>query len=102
MQFETEEPAHRGFASLRQAGKSFMTMDAVIVAYRQGGAVDIIDASLFVHTAEQEKYQRHKGSFLYGNELLVAGHARKILAQQGHSKPMVEVLQILEAGTMQY
>ena len=77
-------------------------MDAVIVAHRQSGAVDVIDASLFAHTAAQEEEPRHQGSLLYGHQLLVAGQARKTWAQHRHGIPRVEVLQILEAVTMQH
>ena len=49
------------------------------VAYRQRGTVDVVDAGLFAHAAEQEKSQWYASPFLHCDELLIAGHAGEIL-----------------------
>ena len=44
----------------------------------------------------QEEHQRHEGTFLQGDEVLVARHAGKVAAQQWLGKAVIEALEMLE------
>ena len=46
VQLEAEEPAHRGLAALGQTGKDLVPANAMIIADRQGGGVDVINPVL--------------------------------------------------------
>ena len=53
------------------------------VAHRQGGGIDVVEPGPEV--AEEEEHQRHEGTFLQGDEVLVARHAGKVAS--GSAKP---------------
>jgi hypothetical protein len=60
-----------------------MPVDAMSVAHRQGGGVDVVEPGPQV--AEEEDHQRHEDTFLQGDEVLIAGHAGKVAS--GSAKP---------------
>jgi hypothetical protein len=45
----------------------------------------------------QEDHQRHEDTFLQGDEVLIAGHAGKVTAQQRLGETVIEALEMLEA-----
>jgi hypothetical protein len=45
---------------------------------------------------DEEEHQRHKDTFLQGDEVLVARHAGKGAAQQRLGKAVIEALEMLE------
>ena len=47
--------------------------------------------------ADEEEHQRHEGTFLQGDEVLIAGHAGKVAAQQRLGEAVIEALEMLEA-----
>src|SRR5690349_19305321 len=53
MQLQAEEPARAGLATLGQAGKHLVALDATRVTHRQGRAVDVIDPCPSSHPGEQ-------------------------------------------------
>jgi hypothetical protein len=97
VQFEAKEPAHRGLAALGQIGKHLVSANAMIVADRQGGGIDVVEPGLGPQVTVQEEHQRHENAFLQGDEVLVARHAGKVAAQQRLGEAMVEALEMLEA-----
>ena len=60
-----------------------MPVDAMIIAHRQGGGVDVVEPG--PQAAEQGEHQRHEDAFLQADEVLVAGHAGKVAS--GSAKP---------------
>ena len=60
VQLEAKEPAHRGLAALGQTGEDLVSVDAMGVADRQGGGVDVIDPGPGPQAAEEEDHQRHE------------------------------------------
>src|SRR5688572_25946944 len=97
VQLEAEEPAHRGLAALGQTGEDLVPVDAMIVADRQGGGVDVIDPDPGPSVADEKEHQRHDDTFLPGDEVLVAGHAGKVAAQQRLGEAVMEALEMFEA-----
>ena len=77
VQLEAEEPAHRGLAPLGQTGKDLVPANAMIVADRQGGGIDVVDPGPGPEVADEEEHQRHEDTFLQGDEVLVTGQAGK-------------------------
>ena len=94
---EAEEPAHRGLAALGQIGKHLVPANAMIVADRQGGGIDVVEPGPGPEVADEEDHQRHEGTFLQGDEVLVARHAGKGAAQQRLGEAVIEALEMLEA-----
>src|SRR6187549_993184 len=94
---EAEEPAHRGLAPLGQTGEDLVPVDTMIVADRQGGGVDVIEPGPGSPVADEEEYQRHEDTFLKGDEVLIAGHAGKVAAQQRLGEAVIEALEMFEA-----
>ena len=68
----------------------------MIIADRQGGGVDVVDPGPGPEVTVQEDHQRHEGTFLQGDEVLVARHAGKVAAQQRLGKAVIEALEMLE------
>jgi hypothetical protein len=47
--------------------------------------------------AEEKEHQWHENTFLQGDEVLIAGHAGKVAAQQRLGEAVIEALEIFEA-----
>src|SRR5215210_2373630 len=90
VQLEAKEPAHRGLATLSKTGKDLVPVNAMIIADRQGGGVDVVEPGPGPQVAEEEEHQRHEGTFLPGDKVLVTGHAGKGAAQQRLGKAVIE------------
>jgi hypothetical protein len=45
---------------------------------------------------DKEEHQRHEGTFLQGDEVLVARHAGKVAAQQRLGEAVIETLEMFE------
>ena len=73
-----------------------MPANAMISADRQGGGVDVIEPGPGPKVADEEEHQRHEDAFLPGDEVLVAGHARKIATQQRLGEAVIEALEMFE------
>src|SRR5918995_1674158 len=58
VQLEAEEPAHRGLAALGQIGKHLVPANAMIVAHRQGGGIDVVEPGPGPQVTVQEEQQR--------------------------------------------
>src|SRR3954454_21846980 len=60
VQLEAEEPAHRGLAALGQIGKYLVPGNAMIVADRQGGGIDVYSVHVrtrkFRNPAKTKRY----------------------------------------------
>ena len=96
VQLEAEELAHRGLAALGQTGKDLVPANAMIIADRQGGGVDVVEPGPGPLVADEEEYQRHEDAFLQGDEVFVAGHAGKVAAQQRLGEAVIEALEMFE------
>jgi len=46
----------------------------------------------------QEDHQRHEDTFLQGDEVLIAGHAGKVAAQQRLGKAVIEAVPKINEG----
>ena len=80
-----------------QTGEDLVPANAMIVADRQGGGVDVVEPGLGPQVAEEEEHQRHEDAFLQGDEVLVARHAGKVAAQQRLGEAVIEALEMFEA-----
>ena len=97
VQLEAEEPAHRGLAALGQIGKHLVPANAMIVA-TEGRGVDVIDPGPSPQVADEEDHQRHKDTFLQGDEVLIARHAGKGAAQQRLGEAVIEAVPKINEG----
>src|SRR3954470_22619233 len=70
--------------------------NAMIIADRQGGGVDVVDPGPGPQAADEKDHQRHEDAFLQGDEVLVAGHAGKVAAQQRLGEAVIEALEMFE------
>src|SRR3954462_12597872 len=102
VQFEAEEPAHRGLAALGQIGENLVPADAMIIADRQRGGIDVVEPGPGPQVADEEDHQRHEDTFLQGDEVLVAGHPGKVAAQQRLGETVIAALEMLEACTVNH
>ena len=88
VQLEAEEPAHRGLAALGQTGKDLVPANAMIIADRQGGEVDVVEPGPGPQVTDEEEHQRHEGTFLQGDEVLDSRACRErsnvYVALSGH------------------
>jgi hypothetical protein len=48
--------------------------------------------------ADEEDHQRHKGTFLQGDEVLVTGQAGKVAAQQRLGEAVIEAVPKINEG----
>src|SRR5690348_7998100 len=79
-----------------------MAADAAIMAHRQRGRVDVIDAGWLSPAAEQKAQQRDQHALLERHKALITRHLWKIAAQYFADYPIVKTLEIFDPRAMQH
>src|SRR5215469_4062448 len=81
MELEAEAPAHRGFTACGQASEGFISADAAVMAHRQRGRVNVIDASSLSQATEQKTQPQGQHVWLERHKPLITRHLWNIAAQ---------------------
>ena len=96
MQLQAEEPARAGLATVGQAGKHLVAVDAMRMTHRQRRAVDAIDPCPSSHPGEQKDRQGHPYVLGQRNEAGVTGGFGRSGAQRSENDALVERLEMPE------
>src|SRR5690242_2291009 len=79
-----------------------MAADAAVMAHRQRGRVDVIEAGSLSQAAEQKAQQRDQHVWLERDKPLITRHLWKIAAQYFSDYPIVKTLEIFGPRAMQH
>ncbi len=77
-----------------------MPRNAPVVADRQRGGIDVVDAGSLARAAGKKHQQWYEDTWLERNEALVGGQTGKGLLAQGEHHPVIEVLEVAIAPTV--
>ena len=100
MHFEAVEPTHASLSSHRQASEDFVSMNTMIIADGQSGAVNETDAraASIVLVQVGPQHQQHAGHEFHKS--VVAHQFRKLPAQVTHDITCVECLEVPKTHLM--